>query len=269
MTVRSGVFAVAVIVLSSVLADCGSTKTVTVNAPPSTTKSITPKTVKQTPTPSTRTCSAGVTVNAHASCPFAESILAAYAKDKSEEQNNVVTLGVESPDTHQSYAVACLTNAPKRIVCHATDAEVTLSYDAVIKARARNESSTAPTTATCAGGIVVSLATCAFASDVAAAYIKHEGNKVPSEELTVDGQRVTCALDTASERGTVTCIDKAGSSLMFVVTTNGPGPPESQEVESPARQVVCNRLYREWQEAYKTGEGSDTAQQEYSKLGCR
>ncbi|MGD0453922.1 MAG: hypothetical protein ABSB69_10025 [Solirubrobacteraceae bacterium] len=125
------------------LAGCGST-TKTVTAPsPKPVASVVKPSAKRPVVPATRTCSAGVTVNAHASCPFAESILAAYATATNEE-HGVVYLGVESPVTHKNYSVACSNGGEQVIACHATDAEVTLTFDAVSKARASHP---APTTA--------------------------------------------------------------------------------------------------------------------------
>jgi hypothetical protein len=114
------------------LAGCGSSTT-TVTIPEAKTQSPAAKAVKpQAPTPPLRTCSAGVSVNAHASCPFAERILAAYAAHG--ESRGVVHLGVESPTTHKGYSVACSRYENKWIACHTTDAEVTLSFDAISKA---------------------------------------------------------------------------------------------------------------------------------------
>lgn len=94
-------------------------------------------------TSSTPSCSEGVTVNAHASCPFAERILvsdASPAAEKEEEGSETATvhLTVESPTTHEMYAVACSQASGKRIDCRAvTDAVVTLTFAAVVDARAR------------------------------------------------------------------------------------------------------------------------------------
>lgn len=122
----------------------------------------------------------------------------------------------------------------------------------------------------CANGVLVTEATCAFAAQVGAAYIKEEGNHDSSLELTVDGQDVTCTLDTSADGhfGDVTCTDKAGGSVEFAIdaTESGgsvPGPPTNRAPESSTQQALCNRLYREYQE------GSDAAIQEYGRLGCQ
>jgi hypothetical protein len=125
----------------------------------------------------------------------------------------------------------------------------------------------------CANGVVVTEATCAFAAQVGAAYIKEEGNHDSSLELTVHGQDVTCTLDTSADGhfGDVTCTDKAGASVEFAIdaTESGgsvPGPPTNRAPESSTQQALCNRLYREYQEG---GEGSAAAIQEYGKDGCQ
>ena len=95
--------------------------------------------------PSVRPCSAGVTANVHASCLFAESILSAYAspaaeKEEAGSETATVHLAVESPTTHETYAVACSQASGKRIDCHAgTDAVVTLTFRALIEARAHGK----------------------------------------------------------------------------------------------------------------------------------
>ena len=93
-----------------------------------------------------RPCSAGVTTNVHASCPFAESILAAYASpaaEKEEERSETaaVHLTVESPTTRRTYAVACSQQVAVKIInCRAgNDATVTLTLRALIETRAHGE----------------------------------------------------------------------------------------------------------------------------------
>jgi hypothetical protein len=135
--------ALGAIAVSSVLAGCGSTRTVTVNSPPPT-MPVATKTVKHAPQPSTRACLAGVTANAHASCPFAARILTAYAALTGEEPAGGPTFGVDSPTTHQHYSVHCSFAGSKRIACRTTDAVVMLSFGAVNKARESNRSSAIP-----------------------------------------------------------------------------------------------------------------------------
>jgi hypothetical protein len=110
---------------------CGSTtRTVTIPKTAPVAKRIVKK-------PSALECLAGVTVNVHASCPFAERILTTYATDPNEPEHGVTTLGVESPVTHQNYSVACSGDGPRLIACRTTDAKITLTFSAVINARSR------------------------------------------------------------------------------------------------------------------------------------
>jgi hypothetical protein len=134
-----------------VVAGCGNTKTVTVSNPrpvssPRPTTSVAAGTTKQAPPPSTRTCSPGVTANAHASCPFAERILAAYAELTGNEPAGGPTFRVISPTTQGDYFVHCSERGHLSLVACSTPtgAEVTLTYDAVGKARSSSRSSATP-----------------------------------------------------------------------------------------------------------------------------
>jgi hypothetical protein len=108
-----------------------------------------------------------------------------------------------------------------------------------------------------------------LASAVTTAYIKEEGNHEGSFEMTVDGQRVTCNLDTSADGhfGTTTCTAAAGASIAFSEVAGGPGnevgPPITRPAESPEKQALCSSLYRQYQE------GSQAAIQEYGQDGCQ
>lgn len=128
------------VVTALAIAGCGSsaTRTVTVHEAKAQPTAVTKTIVKQqAPKLSMRACSAGVAANEHASCPFAESILADYLT--ATEEDGAVYLGVESPTTHKTYAVTCSHGGTELITCRATDAEVTLTFDAVSKARASQQ----------------------------------------------------------------------------------------------------------------------------------
>jgi hypothetical protein len=131
-------FPAGVVITVAILAGCGgsTTKTVIVG-PPKAQPATAPKVVQQQgPKRSMQTCATGVTVNEHASCSFAENILAAYTT--ATEGHGPVYLGVESPTTHETYAVTCSHGGTALITCRTTDAEVTLTVDAVTKARANH-----------------------------------------------------------------------------------------------------------------------------------
>jgi hypothetical protein len=119
--------------IAIVLTGCGSsaTETVTVHEPK---PKVAAKVVKQSaPKPSMRTCSTGVSANEHASCPFAQAILAAYIT--ATEENGAVYLSIESPTTRKTYAVTCSHGGTELITCRTTDAVVTIAFDAVTSAR--------------------------------------------------------------------------------------------------------------------------------------
>lgn len=130
-----------------------------------------------------------------------------------------------------------------------------------------------PTTTTCASGIVASDASCAFAAEVGATFIKDEGEHDSSIELTVAGHNVNCHDDSSADGhfGDITCTDSAGASVEFAVyaTESGggvAGAPKVRAPESSTQREICSRLYREYQEE---GEGSAAAIQEYGKDGCQ
>jgi hypothetical protein len=135
------------VLIALTLAACGSatTKTVTIKEPKAKlgafTRAVLAK--QQVPKPLMRPCSTGVTANEHASCPFAERILVAYAS-ATHEENGAVYLGVESPTTHKTYAVTCSHGGEKLVACRTTDAEVTLTFGAVIASRGVRRATTTP-----------------------------------------------------------------------------------------------------------------------------
>jgi hypothetical protein len=132
--------ALGVVIAGFALAGCGSagTKTVTIREPKVSAAAVVKRRVaKPSPKPSMRTCSAGVDVNEHASCPFARAILAAYTT--ATEENGAVYLGIESPTTRKTYALTCSHGGTELIRCRTTDAVVTITFNAVSKARASQQ----------------------------------------------------------------------------------------------------------------------------------
>jgi hypothetical protein len=90
-----------------------------------------------------RDCRSNISVNAHASCPFAENILNAYEMKPSINEDGITTLSVESPVTHKNYEVSCVAGHSQFITCRTTNAEVVLS-DLTVKSVREGGASGAP-----------------------------------------------------------------------------------------------------------------------------
>lgn len=167
--------AVAMIALST-LAGCGSSTTRTVTVHEAATRpTVATKIIKQAAqTPSMRTCSTGVAVDANASCPFAESILAAYASATNEE-HGVVYLGVESPTTRKTYAVECSHGGRELITCHASDAKIALTFGAVSAARASHPAPTTTSSTPANSRLITAYPHCPYGADTVTHEEKEEG----------------------------------------------------------------------------------------------